>query len=230
MENEHIIVNSNRRDYCSFAIVGMADWSGLRHQRQGQVAPDLDLALRSTPGPNGTTIKTTDRLSMTSLPTIMMQHQPKNMTEMAEAGVGLQLSGHTHGGQLWPQHIFLLDYDAISGLHAFGDEGNPSYLFVSEGIVGWGPRLRFLSKTDFAILTLRNSEIMKREGLLADTHLTVATFAMYSAVMLVPVSLLACLVPLCCRTKSRCQKYFRRGDQQGIRTTTSTLHPDAELA
>eukprot|EP00980_Cylindrotheca_fusiformis_P029760 scaffold23822_cov250-Cylindrotheca_fusiformis.AAC.1 len=100
------------------------------------------------------------------------------MKNAAKDGVGLQLSGHTHGGQTWPQHILLAGFDAISGLHEYdvGSKDGPSYLWVSEGVVGWGPRLRFLCKTDLAVLTLRNPEAMAAEGLTPDTHVTVSTF------------------------------------------------------
>jgi hypothetical protein len=206
----------------------MADWSGQRRRHEGQVAPAFSQALRSTPGPNGTTIQSDDPPS-SSLPMIMMQHQPANMTEAAKEGVGLHLSGHTHGGQLWPQHLFLGGYDAISGLHAFdvGSSDGPSYLFVSEGVVGWGPRLRFLSKTDIALLTLRSPDAMTAEGFVPDTHLTVATFAMYLAFVFVPVSLLACLVPTLCWARYRIQVRRKRGDDVDEASTgTSSKNED----
>ena len=72
----------------------MADWSGNSRSNPGQVPPDFPLALLSTPTSNGTTIKR-EVAPPSSLPIIMMQHQPANMVEVAKAGVGLQLSGHT---------------------------------------------------------------------------------------------------------------------------------------
>jgi hypothetical protein len=209
----------------------MADWSGQSAVQgyHGQVAPDFPLALRSTPGPNGTTIQSDDPPS-SSLPMIMMQHQPANMKTAAKDGVGLQLSGHTHGGQVWPQHLFLGGYDAISGLHAFdvGSSDGPSYLFVSEGIVGWGPRLRFLCKTDFAIFTLRTRDAMNAEGLVPDTHLTVATFAMYLAYVLVPMSVLACFVPTLSRAK-KCIQDRRKRDDAVDGKSTSTSRKEVEF-
>eukprot|EP00980_Cylindrotheca_fusiformis_P026395 scaffold16066_cov109-Cylindrotheca_fusiformis.AAC.1 len=202
LENEHTILTKGYSEGCSIVLMGMADMSGVKGQKEGQVAPNVALALHSTPGPNGSTIHS-DTIPSPSLPMIMMQHQPRNMTQAAKDGVGLQLSGHTHGGQLWPQHVFLGWYDAISGLHKFdvGSPDGPSYLFVSEGVVGWGPRLRFLSKTDIALLTLRSPEQMAAEGKVPDTHLTLATFAMYLAMVLVPSSLIACYVPTLCWAK-----------------------------
>jgi len=191
--------------------VGMADWSGYKgthgSKHKGQIAPDFDKALRTMPGGNNGTSQEDAPIPSSHLPMIMMQHQPKGMIDAAKAGVGLQLSGHTHGGQLWPQHMFLMQYDSISGLKEFdvGSPEGPSYLFVSEGIVGWGPRLRFLSKCDLALLTLRSPEAMKAEGLEPDTHMTLATGAMYFAAVVGPVSVFACMVPLFCWIKQFCR-------------------------
>mmetsp|Transcript_8765 Transcript_8765/g.20982 ORF Transcript_8765/g.20982 Transcript_8765/m.20982 type:complete len:270 (+) Transcript_8765:1186-1995(+) len=212
LENEHTILSKGGADGCEIVLLGMADWSGfgtVRKKREGQVEPNLTQALHTTPGPDGTSIHVEEAPSGELLPMIMMQHQPKNMTGAAEFGVGLQLSGHTHGGQLWPQHFVLFIYDAISGLWEYdvGKKYGPSYLFVSEGIVGYGPRLRFLSKTDYALLTLRSPAFMKAEGLEPDTHITYATIAMYCAWVLVPISLLACMVPCCCWAKNGCKTY-----------------------
>lgn len=198
LENEHAILSKGGTEGCSIALVGMADWSGAsKHHIDGQVAPDFQKAIRSKPGPNGTTIENENDVVSKSLPMIMMQHQPVNMQQAARDGVGLQLSGHTHGGQIWPQHVFLFIYDAISGLTEFdvGSPYGPSYLFVSEGMYGWGPRIRFLSKTDYALLRLRTPEAMEAEGLKPDLRITVATGAMYFALFIVPVSGLIWLVP-----------------------------------
>jgi len=210
LENEHTILTRGGSAGCSIVLLGMADWSGfgtVRKRREGQVEPNLTEALHHTPGPDGASIYVEEAPSGADMAMIMMQHQPKNMTGAADFGVGLQISGHTHGGQLWPQHFVLFIYDAISGLWEYdvGKRYGPSYLFVSEGIVGYGPRVRFLSKTDYALLTLRSPAFFKAEGLKADTRITMATYAMYFAWVVFPISLLACMVPCCCWVKNGCK-------------------------
>lgn len=206
LENEHAILNKANTDGCSIALIGMADWSGTgaRGGREGQTAPDFEKAMRVQAGLNGTRTAKEEPVP-SDLPMIMLQHQPFGMKQAATDGIGLQLSGHTHGGQIWPQHITLLSYDGIAGLAEFdvGSEHGPSYLFVSEGVVGWGPRLRFLSQTDIALLTLRTPEAMKAEGLEPDLRVTVATVALYLAIAIIPISVLLCLVPLCCWVRHR---------------------------
>eukprot|EP00980_Cylindrotheca_fusiformis_P021147 scaffold8124_cov101-Cylindrotheca_fusiformis.AAC.5 len=230
LENEHSIIrprSTGSDEDCRIVMVGMADWSGTSsHPYKGQVAPDFSKAIRSTPGPNGTTIESDTPVS-SSLPMIMMQHQPANMENVAKEGVGLQLSGHTHGGQVWPLHMFLTNFDAISGLHEYdvGSTDGPSYLWVSEGVVGWGPRIRFLCKTDIALLTLRNPEAMAAEGLVPDTDLTIATFALYLSLVLVPLGLLAFSIPAICWMKKRIQDRRSNdvGEEKGAEGSTEKV-------
>lgn len=199
LENEHAILTKGNTDGCSIALIGMADWSGNSAIYSDAVAPDYEMAIRSQHGPNGSTVEVDEPVS-SDLPMIMLQHQPFGMKQAAKDGVGLQLSGHTHGGQIFPQHVTLLGYDGIAGLAEFdvGSKDGPSYLFVSEGVVGWGPRLRFLSQTDIAVLTLRTPEAMKAEGLEPDLTVSVATAAMYFAIFILPISAIMCMVPFCC--------------------------------
>ena len=86
------------------------------------------------------------------LPVILMDHQPSALREIAEAGVDLSLSGHTHRGQMAPNHwitrrIFELDwgYKRIGGLHAF----------VSSGFGTWGPPIRIGSRNEILSITVR---------------------------------------------------------------------------
>ncbi|CAJ1937878.1 unnamed protein product [Cylindrotheca closterium] len=215
LENQHAILDKASTDGCSVALIGMADWSGQRDGAlyEDQIAPDFEKAIRVQAGLNGTSIEKDEPIS-SDLPMIMLQHQPCGIKQAAKDGVGLQLSGHTHGGQIWPNHITLLSYDGIAGLAEFdvGSEHGPSYLFVSEGVVGWGPRLRFLSRTDIALLTLRTPEAMKAEGLKPDLSVSVATAAMYFATAIIPISLVLWSIPVCCWVRQR--RTDRRQQQQ----------------
>jgi hypothetical protein len=73
------------------------------------------------------------------LPVIMMDHQPFNLQQVADAGVDFQLSGHTHHGQLWPfNYITTAIYELSWG---YKQKGN-SHFYVSSGYGGWGPPVR----------------------------------------------------------------------------------------
>lgn len=73
------------------------------------------------------------------VPVVLLAHQPKAIFEAEALGVDLQLSGHTHGGQLAPLgRMVRLDQPAVAGLERFGD----TWLYVNRGTGTWGPAMR----------------------------------------------------------------------------------------
>ncbi|MBA4406751.1 metallophosphoesterase [bacterium] len=80
-----------------------------------------------------------------SYPVIMMDHQPFGLNEALENGVDLQISGHTHNGQLWPfNYLIEKIYDLGWG---YKINGNTHY-YVSCGVGGWGPPVRTGSRPE----------------------------------------------------------------------------------
>ncbi len=103
-------------------ILGIDDPTGSR--RMGEADPDFERLL--------------SRLDPEK-PSILLFHQPTHFEKTAKFKVGLQLSGHTHGGQLFPiRFISRIFYPRTPGLHRIGD----SFLFVSRGAGTWGPPMR----------------------------------------------------------------------------------------
>ncbi len=87
-----------------------------------------------------------------AVPVVLMAHQPVQVAQAAAAGVGLQLSGHTHGGQLWPfDHAVRLDQPAVQGLSRVGD----TQLYVTTGAGFWGPPMRIGARPEVAVVELR---------------------------------------------------------------------------
>ncbi|HOT46220.1 MAG TPA: metallophosphoesterase [Spirochaetota bacterium] len=85
-------------------------------------------------------------------PVIMMDHQPFRLGEAAEHGVDLQVSGHTHHGQLWPfNFITSLIYEVSRGLKRIGN----THVFVSCGYGTWGPPVRVGMVPEVVHLQLR---------------------------------------------------------------------------
>jgi uncharacterized protein len=84
---------------------------------------------------------------------VLLAHQPRSFLEAAPRGVGLQLSGHTHGGQLWPfSYIVRLSQPFLAGLHRLGD----AQLYVSRGTGYWGPPMRLAAPAEITHLTLES--------------------------------------------------------------------------
>ncbi|MGD0591591.1 MAG: metallophosphoesterase [Bacteroidota bacterium] len=75
----------------------------------------------------------------TTLPVILMDHQPLHLDDVVNHGVDLQLSGHTHHGQLWPfNYISQAVYELSWG---YKKKGN-THFYVSCGVGTWGPPMR----------------------------------------------------------------------------------------
>jgi uncharacterized protein len=83
---------------------------------------------------------------------VLLAHQPAQVRQARGHGVGLQVSGHTHGGQLWPAgFLAMLAQPYLTGLHS--DEGG-SQVFVSRGAGFWGPPMRVGAPPEIPTLVL----------------------------------------------------------------------------
>jgi predicted MPP superfamily phosphohydrolase len=90
------------------------------------------------------------------LPVLLLAHQPKFVDRAAAAGVDLQLSGHTHGGQIWPfHHLVRLDQPALAGL---SHHGARTLLYTSRGTGFWGPPFRVFAPSEITLLVLRSPQ------------------------------------------------------------------------
>ena len=91
----------------------------------------------------------------TDVPVILLAHQPKSVRASAPAGIDLQLSGHTHGGQIWPFHLLVrAEQGALAGLSRHGER---TVLYTSRGSGFWGPPFRIFAPNEITALVLRAS-------------------------------------------------------------------------
>lgn len=87
------------------------------------------------------------------LPTIVLAHQPKTALIMQDKAYDLMLSGHTHGGQIFPfGFLVMIDQPYLAGLY---DIDAKKQIFVSRGTGFWGPPVRVLAPSEISVLTLR---------------------------------------------------------------------------
>lgn len=87
-------------------------------------------------------------------PVVLLAHQPKQVRDAQRLGVALQLSGHTHGGQIAPfGWLVRLVQPAVAGLHRFGT----TWLYVNRGAGTWGPPMRLANPAEIARITLRRA-------------------------------------------------------------------------
>jgi predicted MPP superfamily phosphohydrolase len=84
-------------------------------------------------------------------PVILLDHQPWELDKAAETGIGLQISGHTHYGQVWPltlvtKRLFELSYGYLK-------KGN-THFYTSSGLSLWGPPFRIGSDSELVVFNL----------------------------------------------------------------------------
>jgi len=131
--NQHTVIN---RDGAEIVIAGVTDLSA-RHT--GNAAPDLALATRGAPD---------------QAPIILLDHQPMRAERAADAGIALQLSGHTHGGMVLglERLVARANNGFVSGLYKVGG----MHLYVNNGTGLWpGFALRLGKPSELTRITLR---------------------------------------------------------------------------
>jgi predicted MPP superfamily phosphohydrolase len=122
----------------SIDLAGVDDWSAGRFG--GDHGPRLDRALGG---------RDPDR----SL--VLLAHQPRGVGEAVRAGVELQISGHTHGGQIFPFNLLVgAVYPYLAGLYRHDEDRRAGQIFVSRGAGYWGPPLRLGSPPEIAKIVL----------------------------------------------------------------------------
>lgn len=121
-------------------LINLAGSADLMGDRLGFLRPDFEKTLANL-NPN--------------LPTILLTHQPKVINILPKsllAKADLLLTGHTHGGQIFPISLaVLLQQPYLKGLHQTKTGG---YVYVSEGTGFWGPPMRALSDSEITLFEL----------------------------------------------------------------------------
>lgn len=134
LRNRHVVV---RRGTDALVVAGIDDRTAATSGVPGHGA-DLDAALAGAPE---------------GVPVVLLAHQPRQVLG-ATGRVDLQLSGHTHGGQLWPfGYLVRLDQPVLAGLSRHGPR---TQLYTSRGTGFWGPPFRIFAPPEIAVLTLRS--------------------------------------------------------------------------
>lgn len=101
-----------------------------------------------------------DRLSLEKLmacadplmPSVVLDHQPYGLAHADSLGVDIQISGHTHAGQIWPLNL-LIDrmYEQGYGYRKWSH----SHIWVSSGLSLWGPPFRIGTLSDLAVIDMK---------------------------------------------------------------------------
>ncbi len=129
--NESVIIGSGST---AFNLVGIND---LVSKRLGVMPYDVEAAFTKVDP---------------ELPTVVLSHQPKSVEIMQHKHYDLMLSGHTHGGQIFPfGFLVMMNQPYLAGLYDIDDK---KQIFVSRGTGYWGPPVRVLAPSEISMLTL----------------------------------------------------------------------------
>jgi uncharacterized protein len=131
LRNEHVTIE---KDGAAFTLAGIDD-----HEARGDGhGPDVERALAGRDS---------------ALPVVMLAHQPRQAHATSKHGVDLQISGHTHGGQIWPWHylVMIQQRGLLKGRYQIGD----TQLYVTRGCGFWGPRVRIGAPLEITRVILR---------------------------------------------------------------------------
>ena len=119
-------------DGAAISLAGVHDREGT-----GRWAPDYDAALAGTDAGGYV---------------LLLAHQPVQAESVQGRGVDLQLSGHTHGGQMWPlNYLVPLQQPVVDGLEEVGDVP----VLTSRGVGAWGAAVRVGAPPEVPLVTLR---------------------------------------------------------------------------
>ena len=134
LRNERVAI---RRGDAAFDLAGVDDYSADQWPGHGE---DLPAA-------------TAGRDPSRAL--VLLAHQPRQVHHAALHGVDLQLSGHTHGGQIWPWHYIVKVQQGglLAGSYAVG----ATQLYVTRGCGYWGPPVRLLAPLEITRIILRSA-------------------------------------------------------------------------
>lgn len=132
LRNERVVIS--RGGGAAFELAGVDD----HEARGGDHGPDVARAVAE---------RDDER------PVVLLAHQPRQVHVAKQHGIDLQLSGHTHGGQIWPWHylVKLQQRGLLAGRYRFGD----TQLYVTRGCGYWGPRVRIGAPLEITRVILR---------------------------------------------------------------------------
>lgn len=125
--NESVLIGEEKG---GFDLVGINDLTG---ERMEFMPPDYDKAFKNT---------------KPERPCVVLAHQPKTIEILENRRCDLMLSGHTHGGQIFPfGFLVMMAQPYLAGLHQHSSD---KQIFVSRGAGYWGPPLRVLAPSEIS--------------------------------------------------------------------------------
>ena len=129
--NESVIIDKR------FNLIGLTDIIG---ERIGEYPMDIEKAYKDIDP---------------ALSTVVLGHQPKSILRLQDRPCDLMLSGHTHGGQIFPFGLLVMvDQPYLAGLYQHNKD---QQIFVSRGAGYWGPPIRVMAPSEISKIILKGT-------------------------------------------------------------------------
>ena len=134
LRNQRVALGDGAPGGASFDLAGVDDWSARMDLPAALAGRDPERSL------------------------VLLAHQPREVDAAIRQGVELQLSGHTHGGQIFPFSMAVgAVYPYVKGLYRDVGPGGAGQIYVSRGTGYWGPPMRLGSPPELTRLVLTSS-------------------------------------------------------------------------
>ncbi len=126
----HLLKDNVAQVDSSFWIIGRDDRSNLKRAKLSELVSQTEV----------------------HQPLILLDHQPYDLDHAEENGIDLQISGHTHNGQLWP---FNLIVEKIYEVGYGGKQKGNTFVYTSSGLALWGPPFRVGTQSEIVVFDIR---------------------------------------------------------------------------
>ncbi|GHS90733.1 metallophosphatase [Bacteroidia bacterium] len=126
----HLLIDSVVQVDSSFWVIGRDDRTNIKRK----LLPEL--------------VERTD----TTQPLILLDHQPYNLDQAEKSGIDLQISGHTHNGQIWPLNLLVNKIYELG--YGFKQKGE-TFVYTSSGLALWGPPFRIGTQSELVVFDIR---------------------------------------------------------------------------
>lgn len=150
--HEYIGGYKNAVEYLSSSGINVIQDTALLINNSFYLIGRDDLSRRAFTGEERKSLEELLAMTEHELPLILLDHQPYSIIKAANYGFDIQLSGHTHHGQIWPinyitKAIFPVStgYKNINGMH----------VYVTSGVGTWGPPVRIGNRPEIVNLKIR---------------------------------------------------------------------------
>lgn len=88
---------------------------------------------------------------------LTLDHQPNEYEENGAAGTDLLLSGHTHGGQLWPLNIIQEIFKFNDAVYGHTDIDDDTQAIVTSGLAGWRYPIKTVTPAEYVVIDIKNA-------------------------------------------------------------------------